>query len=263
MFENIKSLYFIKNLFSHINDGIKLGLIKYNKKIQNNLDIGLINYKLFSAKYIIYISKEKGKIYDALDDELIFEGEIRKGKRWNGKGKEYNKYNKIIFEGEYANGKRIEKGNKRFNEFNEGYIYQRDIYGRLVFEGEYLKGKRNGKGIEYFTNEDVEFEGEYLDGQRNGKGKEYHYNGKLKFEGEYLKGKKWDGIEYDKNSNIINEFRKGRGHIKEYNSYDNLIFEGEYLNGERNGAGKEYNAGKLIFEGGYLNGKRKNMIKMY
>ena len=34
------------------------------------------------------------------------------GKRWNGKGKEYNYFGELEFEGEYVNGqKSIEKGN--------------------------------------------------------------------------------------------------------------------------------------------------------
>jgi hypothetical protein len=101
-------------------------LIKYNKKFQNNLDIGLINYKLFSGKYIIYSEKGKGKIYDALDDDLLFEGEIINGKRLNGKGKEYDKHNKLIFEGEYLDE---EKWNGKAKKYNYENI--------LVFEGEY------------------------------------------------------------------------------------------------------------------------------
>ena len=36
--------------------------------------------------------------------KLIYEGEYLNGKKWNGKGKEYNKYGELIFEGEYLNG---------------------------------------------------------------------------------------------------------------------------------------------------------------
>ena len=65
----------------------KLKLIKYNKSFQENMNISLINYKIFSGKYIIYQQNGKGKEYD-YDGELIFEGEFVKGER-NGKGKEY------------------------------------------------------------------------------------------------------------------------------------------------------------------------------
>ena len=37
--------------------------------------------------------------------KLIFEGEYLKGKRWNGKGKEYSNNGKLKFESEYLNGK--------------------------------------------------------------------------------------------------------------------------------------------------------------
>ena len=76
------------------------------------------------------MEKEKNK--------LMFEGEYLNGKKWNGKGKEYNDY------------------------------------GTLNFEGDYLKGERNGKGKEYYNDDKLKFEGEYLNGKRNGKGKEYY-----------------------------------------------------------------------------------------
>ena len=159
MLKNIKTSYFIQKIFSHINDGITLNLIKYNKKLLNNLNIKPINYLLLNKEYIIYKEKGKGEIYDALDDELIFSGEILNGKRWNGKGKEYNEYNKLIFEGEYLNGKR--KGKVK-NVFNEGYIYQRNEYGVLVFEGEFMLDKRNGKRKNYNDHRFLLYEGEYL-----------------------------------------------------------------------------------------------------
>ena len=62
--DNIESIYFSKILFSHLNEKIKLKVIKYNKKWQNKIDIILINYELYSGKYIIYESKIKGKEYN-------------------------------------------------------------------------------------------------------------------------------------------------------------------------------------------------------
>ena len=57
-------------------------------------------------------------------NELVFEGEYLKGKKWNGQGyfnsenyiikdgkgylKEYNNNEDIIFEGEYLNGEKIQ-----------------------------------------------------------------------------------------------------------------------------------------------------------
>ena len=54
MVENIKSIYIIKVLFSYLDDGSKLKLIRYNKNLQNEMDINLMNYKQFARRYIIY-----------------------------------------------------------------------------------------------------------------------------------------------------------------------------------------------------------------
>ena len=166
MLKNVKTSFFLRVLFSYMDEKQKLELIKYNKSLQENINISLINYKLFSGKYIEYELNGNGKEYDFIDDRLLFEGEYLNGKS-NGKGKEY-------------------------------------YYGNLIFEGEYLNGKRNGKGKEYDSDGKLRFEGEYLNGKKNGKGKKYFKN-ELIFEGEFLNGKKWEGKAYDKNNNIIYE----------------------------------------------------------
>ena len=258
MLENIKSSFNLKNIFSFISDDKKkLKLIKYNKNLQQKVDINLINYQLFSGKYIVYEKNGKCKIYKAneyIEDMLIFEGEYNKyGK--NGKGKEY--YSNINvrgckFEGEYLNGVRHGKGKEY------------DIYCRLIFEGEYIDGKRWRGKLKKFSDDCsykhiIKFEGEYSNGEINGKGKEYYSEGELKFEGEYLNGKKWNGIFYNKYSNKRFILKNGQGFIKEYYENGRLKFEGEYFNGERYGKGKEYDYdGKLTFDGDYLNGKRWN-----
>ena len=71
MLENIKSTYFSKGLFLHLDDKTKLELIKYNTKWQKILDINIFNYKIFSGKYIIYETKGNGKIFNALNNNLI------------------------------------------------------------------------------------------------------------------------------------------------------------------------------------------------
>ena len=214
MLENIKSLYFIKNVFSKVNEGRKLKLSKYNKKLQNYIDINLINYMSFTNKYIIYEENGKGKEYDVFDKKLIFDGEYKNGER-NGKGKEYDENGKLKYEGEYLNGKRHGKG-KEYN-----------FFGHLIFEGEYLNDKKwNGKTYEInalvselkngngYIN-DKYFKGEIKNGERNGKGKEYDMFGKLVFDGEYLNGKKWNGKGYY-NDQIVYVLRDGKGYIKEY-----------------------------------------------
>ena len=45
----------------------------------------------------------------------MFEGEYLNGQRWNGKGKEYDKYGELIFEGEYVNGQRHGKGKIQYH----------------------------------------------------------------------------------------------------------------------------------------------------
>ena len=244
MLDNIKSLYFLQFVFSNITEKLKLKLIKYNKNFQNKLNISLINYEIFSERYIIFETEKKGKEYNCYYDILLFEGEYLNKKR-NGKGREYDAYRQIIFEGEYLNGKRHGKG----KEYSDN--------GTLIYDGEYLNGERNGKGKEYNENGQVEFEGEflkgkkwsgkgyyknfnvanyelkdgkgiikgceYINGEKNGEGEEYNFNYKLVFEGEYLNGKWWTGTGYDENENIAFEIKGGKRFIKEYNNYGGLI----------------------------------------
>ena len=192
MLKNTKSIFILKKFFAFVDEKNKLDIIKYNKNMQNILDISLINYKIFSGRYIIYGKNGKGKEYD-YDDKLLFEGEYLNKKK-NGKGREYDKYGNLIFEAEYLNGKRNGNG-KEYNDYD----------GKLIFEGEYLNGNKwngngydnnnivytlkDGKGLikEYYDNGRLYYEGEYLNGKRNGKGKEYNYkdsNSYLKFETE-------------------------------------------------------------------------------
>ena len=171
----IKSSYFIPSLFSYVIERQKLKVIKYNRILQKNLNISILNYKYFTGRYIEYESNRIGKEIDYIDKIIRFEGEYLNGKR-HGKGKEYNNNGKLIFEGEYLNGKRHGKG-KEFN-----------AYGNLTFEGEYLNGQKNGKGREYY------YSGAFFNNK---------IDGKLAFEGEYFNNKKWNGIGYDTEGNII------------------------------------------------------------
>ena len=230
MLKTIKSSYFIPILFSFVYERQKLKVIKYNKILQTNLNINILNYKYFTGRYILYESNRIGKEINYIDNALIFEGEYLNGKR-HGKGKEFYENGQIKFEGEYLYGKRNGKG----KEYNK--------YGKLIFEGEYLNGQKNGKGRGfYFSNIDLDI------------------TGKLAFEGEYLNNKKLNGIGYDAEGNILyklNNSINGKG--KEYYSSGKLIFEGEYLNGKRNGKGREYaRNGNLKFEGEYLNDLKWN-----
>ena len=74
MLKNIKSTYFIKNIFLCVNEKQKLKVVKYNKSLQKYIDISIINYKYFTGKYIIYESTRIGKEYFYYNDSLIYEG---------------------------------------------------------------------------------------------------------------------------------------------------------------------------------------------
>ncbi len=64
MLENVKSSYFTKIVFSFVDEKQKLKLVKYNKRLQKNIDISIINCMHFKGRYIIYESKRKGKEYN-------------------------------------------------------------------------------------------------------------------------------------------------------------------------------------------------------
>ena len=61
MLKNLKSVYFIRKIFSYLEEYKKLKLIKYNKSTQKNINISLINYKLLNGNYIIYLIKKEEK----------------------------------------------------------------------------------------------------------------------------------------------------------------------------------------------------------
>jgi len=100
---------------------IKDRKIIYSKFYEKNNNI--LEYKNgtgYTRKYCLLINNS---------EYLEFEGEFIDGVK-NGKGKEYNIFNKLEFEGEYLNGERQGKGKEY------------DINGSLIFEGEYINGKR-------------------------------------------------------------------------------------------------------------------------
>ena len=131
MMKAIGSIYIIKRLFSNLDELKKFKIIKYNKELQRNLNINLLNYMYLSGRHIIYELDGNAKEYDD-DGTLLFEGKYLNGKR--KKGKEYNESGEILFEGEYSNGKRW------IGEVKE--LYED---GSIEFEGEYLDGERKWK----------------------------------------------------------------------------------------------------------------------
>ena len=113
MLKDIKSFYFILKLFLHLDEKQKLKVAKFNKSLQKQIDISILNYKYFTGRYIIYGANGIGKEYKGINDSFLFEGEYLNGKR-NGKGKEYYDNGKLLFEGEYLNGKRNGKGKQYY-----------------------------------------------------------------------------------------------------------------------------------------------------
>ena len=93
MLNNIKSKYILKLILSFEEEKTKFKIIKYNKQLQNKLDMTIVTYRTLSGKYIVYEDnnrgeKKKGKEYD-INDNILYEGEFLNGER-NGKGKEYD-----------------------------------------------------------------------------------------------------------------------------------------------------------------------------
>ena len=132
MLKKIKSTYFSINVLNYLDEKRKLELIKYNKALQEKLDIRIINYKFLSVKYIIYEGNDIWKVYDAFNNNLIFEGNYI-----NGIGKEYTEEGELKYEGGYLKGKR----NRNFKGYDNG---------KLISEGIYKNGLGNGICITYY-----------------------------------------------------------------------------------------------------------------
>ena len=279
MLDNIKSCFFMKVIFSYLDENRILKLVTYNKNLQSIIDIKLINYKILSDKYKKVETNGRIKEFFRCNDKIAYEGEYLNGKR-NGKGKEYNKKGQLIYEGEYSNGKRHGKGKEYWNTYDFILIFEGKFSNGHKWDGKeyfkYIDGKeeiisemKNGQGFikKYYEyrNDVSQIEGEYKNGKMNGKGKECYYDccihcgSRIIFEGEYKNGKRWNGKGCDASKyNLIN----GKGYMEEIRP--DYYFEGEYLNGEKNGKGKEYDIGyELIFEGEYKNGKRNGKGKEY
>ena len=49
MLKNIKSKYILENIFNHVNNKLKLKIIKYNKNISQKLNITIEEYKVYNT----------------------------------------------------------------------------------------------------------------------------------------------------------------------------------------------------------------------
>ena len=194
---------------------------------------------------------------------MIFEGEYKDGKRWNGIKREYFR-DKLIFEGEYKNGLMLSGIRKRYGYdkiinqvINEFYRYDR----RSSQTYEIFKEYKNGQL----------FRGKFI------KKKQNNYNNRLDLNIFSFKRKNKDREHKDFSNKLLSEIKKEKNNF--VFSSENFIFHrlngkfidkiikrkssdlnyyGEYKNGKRFGSGKEYdNNGNLIFNGIYSNGKRE------
>ncbi len=74
---SIKSKYILLQIISFLIEREKLEIFKYNKQLQNKLNINIYDYKRFSRKYKVEGINGKGKEY--YDNcKLAFEGGIYK-----------------------------------------------------------------------------------------------------------------------------------------------------------------------------------------
>ena len=117
--------------------------------------------------------------------------EKNRNKKMNVKGILYNKINnEIIYEGELIDGKCDGKGK---------YIFETGDY----YVGLFKNGLREGKGIQYYKNNKIQYEGMWKEDKRNGSGK-YYYENEDYFIGFWKNNEKvGKGELYDKNGELI------------------------------------------------------------
>ena len=75
--ESLKSDYFLQKLYDIMPKKKKLEIVKYNKKVQNRLDLGIKDYKEYSETFTpIEIIPTKGKYFRFIsinkNDELFY-----------------------------------------------------------------------------------------------------------------------------------------------------------------------------------------------
>ena len=89
MLKKINSSFILKKIFIYLDHGIKLNIIRFNKRMQNKLGLNIIDYRRLSGKYRIIEENDIIKDYHSFNNNLLFEGHYSNGEK-NGKGKEYN-----------------------------------------------------------------------------------------------------------------------------------------------------------------------------
>ena len=76
--QNIKSNYFLERIYNNILKKKSLEIVKYNKKIQNRINLSIKDYKEYSEKFssieieIIPCNNEYGQFINIKEDEKLF-----------------------------------------------------------------------------------------------------------------------------------------------------------------------------------------------
>ena len=270
-------------------DGKKYSGIEYNinvKKIFEGEYKNNLRWKgdFYTPKQNLIFSIKEGngniEEYDT-NGNLVYKGEIKYGRRFNGQGKEYYEENGnlkfegifknfIYYEGTFYNfnGKITFQG--KFNQENKLLYQKKDEFNYTLFYGQLKEEKKyigiqisqTGAFIGEFDEQENYKEGKYYQGDFNIEEKKQLYEenklfelsikeiinkGKLKFEGKFKNNLFYEGKEY---------------------KYNQIVFKGNYSNGNYyNGEGykiKDKYTGKMEgFEGTYSNGSKKGEETKY
>ena len=149
------------------------------------------------------------------DTHRVYKGEW-KNEKLNGLGvMTYPDGHKYV--GEWKNGKyngqgtfSWSNGNKYVGEFKDGKQNGRGTFTSpdgIKYEGEFKDGERNGQGTYTFPS-GGKYVGEWKDGRENGQGKRTFPDGR-KYIGEFKGGDPWNGVEFNKDGNIIGKWVNG------------------------------------------------------
>ena len=197
----------------------KSGLVLGIHKQRNNK--GNENYGDFIYPAIKIIKKDLGdKIFIGkyVDGKYIYEnhryyeGEF-KNNMPNGKGKLYDKNDKIIYEGDFIEGKYEGNGKLFFKNSSHPGISKNGLYCSY-YVGQFKNGSLNGKGKIYDKNDKIIYEGDFNNDNPEG-------NGQFPFGNNYCIGQ-------FENGNIF--------HGKVIDSKKKMILEGDFLGKNFNGS---------------------------
>ena len=194
-------------------DGTLIGKFENGKW---KLMLGLLFIGERDGKFGYFTEKWKGLENEENKDIGKYEGEIKNGSP-NGQGN-FTLNNEEKYVGEFKDGKShgqgtytFKKGNKYVGGWRDG---KRNGEGTVTWSdgkkyiGEWENGKYNGKGTLILPNGE-KYVGEWKDGEKNGQGT-YAWSIGDKFTGEYQDNKRWNGIYYDQNGNIIGKYVNGK-----------------------------------------------------